>query len=262
MPAVDWIRYLDRLPVRRVLEPTSGYWTNAHEWGFLWSPPVAITNGIGGPGTVIGICNLDRSPGPPKVYTIMLWRLPLLSQAQGANLTFAFMRARITLGTGGQKQVFVCDWRYGTQICVVANTIQVHAEQVGNFDRPMPLAVAIAQGGTPGQGKASLTFPTSVPVAGGITQPINIPAYATSFLVTARTPAPNVFPERAANNYILQVASASVPNTIVTNTFADAEARTLPGIPIHPEADHIALYNQGGAGVLWGTAFVSFQLIA
>lgn len=251
----EWAHKRHKWPFVHVLEPLEGDWQSNPSWGQSWTAPAGVV-GLGAEGAVQPIGRLDRTPGPPKVYTISLLRFG--GWATGTPGDFPFLRARFTVGLGGQNRVFEIDWHHGTQISLPASTISVEAVQGGTGWIPGdPLTLAVAFG----QGQASRTFATYTvcpplpPPGGAVSPPLRdqMPRYATHFQVFASTAAAV---SRDPANLIMQYKIGVVP-PIVVNTFADIEARTEPGIPLHPECNAIRLFN---GGVIWDIASVVYRL--
>jgi hypothetical protein len=266
MNARHALRELLSWPGRRVLEPLEGYWLGDPSWGQVYAAPVT-TAGLGAPGQIVPVARLDRIPGPPRPYTIRLYRTGGVLDAVSGAGAYAGLRARITVGSGGQTTQFAVDWAHGTQFTVVASSIVVDAVQEGvlNVSPATPIAVGAAFGqGACSRGNATFTLmPAQVPVPGALAFATfaAVPQYATHVEVYATTDTGfpgGWFANRDPLNSLEQQTFANAAYVAI-NTFADPELRTYPGVRLIPEANQIWLRSRAGA-VQWTECTVVFNL--
>lgn len=261
MPAVDWIKKRLTWRTLQTVEPLDGDWLDNASWGQRIAMPPGLA-GLGANGQVVPVGRLDRSPGPPRPYTVRLYRTGGVATAAAAAGAYPILRARVTIGVGGQNSTMWCDWAHGTQFSVVASSIVVDAVQEGVMGvaatQPIVLAVAFGQGPC-ARGDAIYTFmpaPPAVPGATLVCALQNVPQYATHVEVTASN---GGNPNRDPLNQLRQ-GSANTAIDLVVTGFNDPELRTYPGVRLHPEANFISVRSLLGA-VPWTFANVVFHLL-
>lgn len=259
-----WLKHMLSWPERRVLEPLEGYWQGNPSFGQQWAVPTPMTPGIGGDGVVVPIARMDRTPGPPRPWTVRLNRYGALEQALAAAPgTLAFLRARITVGNGGYNNTFLVDWAHGTQFTVVGSTITVDAVQEGlmrpDIVTPGNLSAAFGHG-TAAPGNATFTLFPAVPGVGAsliVAEPI--PQYATRVELYATVPGATFAPNRDPANLLVQRGDFLLnTGTLISSQFNDPELRS-GGVALHPEARRLTIVS-GAAATIIGYATLVFRL--
>ena len=243
------------------LEPLDGYWLDNPSWGQRIAMPRNVS-GLGGPGQLVPIGRLDRIPGPPRPYTVRLYRTGGVADAGSAAGNFPIIRAKITVGCGGQNTSFWCDFAHGTQFSVVASSIVVEAVQESlmglSTNQPVELAAAFGQGAC-AHSNATYTFmpapPAAVPGVVIVAAVAQIPQYATHVEVYATSAG---VPNRDPLNHLRQGA-VNVATDLLVSPFSDPELRNYPGVRLHPETNFITLRCLLGT-VPWTFCSVIFNL--
>ena len=112
-------------PAVPVLEPQEGDWSTSNFWGDQFNSkraPDGTTNFPKAAGQVLGVLpKNNRMYGPPKTMTVSLYRS---DDPQIGNADFY---ARVTYGTGGGTNSFMCDWLAGMRFSLTMNNVNVDA---------------------------------------------------------------------------------------------------------------------------------------
>lgn len=121
-------------PLREIgiIEPLKGHWLNNNSWGDAYNGDFPLTYD-----KIIPIAELNDTPGPPRVYTVQLFR-----DMSAAEPLVAEVKARITYGVGAVRHTFDIDYLAGCQFSLVASYIKVEAitySPVVNFNPAQPL---------------------------------------------------------------------------------------------------------------------------
>jgi hypothetical protein len=106
----------------------------------------------------------------------------------------SFVRALLSWGIGGASFSAMCDWLQGTQLAIAANYIRINAQYVNLSDGitlspPFLISAGLSYGNV-GRASQPARFTEMINLQAGATSPVmKIPKYATSFCVTANSPA-------------------------------------------------------------------------
>jgi len=100
------------------LQPTRGWWTGNSAFGRQRIGDLPAV------GDQEDLWDSGRLPGPPQPICLQLYR----SDRQVAVQANRDVHAVITYGAGGASNTFRCDWRSGSQMSLVANTIRIAIE--------------------------------------------------------------------------------------------------------------------------------------
>ena len=233
-----------QLPGSYVLEPIRGYWTGKADWGQARKVPFPTTAGF-----IIPMGRVTDLPGPPRARAITLGR----RDKKGPQTTDNFgIRARITYGCGGATNTLYCDWVNGTQLSVVASSIQIDCETYA------PVIGGAAYGVPAAQPDLDITSAIGCEAA---------EAGNATYTVLADTESGNAaitvpIPQMARELSVLQVLVAGTPGLDIglpwpapggIYTFTSAQLTTLLGryIPIPGHALYIGL----AARAYWSLTF-------
>lgn len=230
----------DRLTRKRIAyieEPHEGDWANNNEWGNSFSGLMP-----GAAGIQKNVAALNSTPGPPRVYTVQLFRNDINSLANSD------VRAVVTYGVGAVNNSFLVDWLHGVQFSLVANYIRVDfvtyapaaADPYSVTADPLLLAASFGAGSVPGRSIVTLTEPTVVIPGSGGTQSYPVPDFARAFLPS-----------------LVNVAAGFNSPTVATSIFAICFSG---GASLQLAARDLQIFNGGlaatGFPIPGGTSFV------
>lgn len=164
-----------------ILEPSKGDWLNNNNWGNSHRGPIPAAAGV-----EIGVAELRETPGPPRVYTVQLFRTIVHTDENNADV-----RAKVSYGVGGVRNSFQLDWVTGMQFSLLASYVKLDAvtyrpqeynDYLASGSEQLTIAAAFGAGAIAHGPPILYTEPAFLLLAGG-DRFIDVPQFARAVIV-------------------------------------------------------------------------------